>query len=494
MRNNRNLKTKKTVFVCLSSLIVILIGTAQLSADTASSVSQYGITWNFNRAYEVGNFANGDYWVVGPVTITSITPAATSTRNGWEVNPTAIGDQGFDERANNFNAGLMPSLPYNASGGESIVKSISTGAGSSSPYLQTVAILTVLSSIPPGNGANLFRPGYCGSNKTFYYTTNLATGNLLSIETTDTGETFSYLNNRFKMPQIEIGEGSTNRRLRPVDNMANNYAPYSAGELNKAIAKLNGADSVNAKMETLIYVVQAGIDRYNAVLTGQTWPGGGGHQPGHKLSVAFAAYMLNVQGMKNAVSNTFWWENRLIRDALWGAESDEISYWDYVSDPPSSNREFADPYRYIDGGNNLSRLFNGYQRVTGNNTKGAACWLRYMPGMKEFWSDAHGFIAYAERWVNHGLKAKPDPCAPIHPNDVGRSSGNWSYYGVTWGPDGEGDCIKGNGRFNDGRDGIEADTGQYRSSQMNEMWSLFSEPQVQELHKPTGVTIILPTQ
>ena len=38
------------------------------------SVSQYGITWTFEKAARVGQFVNGDFYVVGPVTVTAIDP------------------------------------------------------------------------------------------------------------------------------------------------------------------------------------------------------------------------------------------------------------------------------------------------------------------------------------------------------------------------------------------------------------------------------------
>ena len=38
------------------------------------SVSQYGITWTFEKPARVGQFVNGDWYVVGPVTVTAITP------------------------------------------------------------------------------------------------------------------------------------------------------------------------------------------------------------------------------------------------------------------------------------------------------------------------------------------------------------------------------------------------------------------------------------
>jgi len=41
---------------------------------SASSVSQRGVTFNFDRAYPVGQYVNGDWWVRGPVSIVSMTP------------------------------------------------------------------------------------------------------------------------------------------------------------------------------------------------------------------------------------------------------------------------------------------------------------------------------------------------------------------------------------------------------------------------------------
>ncbi|MEX0745706.1 MAG: hypothetical protein WD118_08890 [Phycisphaeraceae bacterium] len=38
------------------------------------SVSQYGITWTFEEPARVGQFVNGDWYVVGPVTIEAIDP------------------------------------------------------------------------------------------------------------------------------------------------------------------------------------------------------------------------------------------------------------------------------------------------------------------------------------------------------------------------------------------------------------------------------------
>ena len=38
------------------------------------TVSQYGMTWTFDKPARVGRFVNGDFYVVGPVTVTAIMP------------------------------------------------------------------------------------------------------------------------------------------------------------------------------------------------------------------------------------------------------------------------------------------------------------------------------------------------------------------------------------------------------------------------------------
>jgi hypothetical protein len=54
-------------------------------------ITQFGITWTFDKDHLVGRFANGDYWVVGPVTIIGIAPASVEIGgrviNGSMVNP-----------------------------------------------------------------------------------------------------------------------------------------------------------------------------------------------------------------------------------------------------------------------------------------------------------------------------------------------------------------------------------------------------------------------
>jgi hypothetical protein len=69
-------------------------------------ISQNGITWTFNAKVPVGRFVNGDYYVVGDVTIVSITPKPEEGRNGSVLNlPTYPAKSGFDARVKQVRSG-----------------------------------------------------------------------------------------------------------------------------------------------------------------------------------------------------------------------------------------------------------------------------------------------------------------------------------------------------------------------------------------------------
>ena len=86
-------------------------------------MTQYGITWTFAQPARVGQFVNGDYYVVGPVTVTALDPKplygkdipeseldpaekrmaeGQRLRNGFMVNPPAKMEVAYDSGTNNF--------------------------------------------------------------------------------------------------------------------------------------------------------------------------------------------------------------------------------------------------------------------------------------------------------------------------------------------------------------------------------------------------------
>ena len=187
-----------------------------------SELSQYGITWKFAQPVMSGQFVNGDWWVVGPVTLVSVAPlpgpapadeqigaaksiygasgitADKQMRNGSMIvlgrdlvadkNGTGFGCQGYDSRGLNYVPSLSMALPLNLEVNRSLISTISTEtfdksdkpscpsvfagftpprincAGTDTSVLQGAAVLTCLDKAPP---ADAFRPPYVGTDKPF---------------------------------------------------------------------------------------------------------------------------------------------------------------------------------------------------------------------------------------------------------------------------------------------------------------------------------------
>lgn len=75
----------------LIAMLLACLARPLWGAVRQSQISQFRITSTLDMDYVVGQFANGDYWVVGPVTIIQIKPASfevnSRTISGSMVNP-----------------------------------------------------------------------------------------------------------------------------------------------------------------------------------------------------------------------------------------------------------------------------------------------------------------------------------------------------------------------------------------------------------------------
>ncbi|MGA8519120.1 MAG: hypothetical protein WB735_13465, partial [Pseudonocardiaceae bacterium] len=396
-----------------------------------SSVSQYGITWTFDRAYPSGQFANGDYWVLGPVQIVMMTPPATSGRNGWMVNPVGF-TQGYDNRTQLngaspvYNAALQPRLPYVANPGSSVIKAISVDPtlATCRPCLKTAAVLTVVGSVPPENGRSTFRPPYFGTAKPMISTASMRLDLLPSLvppQSEGPIESLSALTDRFKRVQLDhvlptwLGDN-----MHPADNMPN-YGASIGRDTGDAALRLMLNEPLKTKLPAVITYVQYGIDTYYTLLGGMKWLGEGGHGNGRKLPITFAAVLLDDPAMKRAVSEgpatkSFGEDDQVYFSSranggsgqvLWGAECTEAQYWTKIT-TNNGRRDCRDPYGYVDGGG--AEIGQAYQFCcTSKEWKGTALALHLMPGLGVVWNNPY-FMLYVDRWVNFGVWAQPDPC------------------------------------------------------------------------------------
>jgi hypothetical protein len=401
----------------------------------ASSVSQYGITWNFRSERPVGQFANGDWWVQGPVTITEISPAYDSNAqdHGWMVNPATTSGHGFDGEAQDFKASLVPALPFEASGGQSIVKAVSIAGGcNGKTCLQRAAVLTVLDGVPPSNGATSFRPPYYGTDKPLFSTddmdANLGILPRLSSTAAIDGNLPSLSTALDNVNKVQLGHipGWTGDEIHPVDNFGGLTDPYGPDVSNINVESflriliVKPGDSEAERRQVAVALTQYGIDIYAERAAGVVWPAEGGINLGFKLPVAFAGVILNNQDIKETIADSprdaFAESGQVLPPSathpgvpLWGQPTgSESEYWTDVAD--EATRTIVDPYAIIDGGAIPGQWYQGC--CTALAMKGSALVVRLIPGLSDVWNDDAG-LEYVDRWVDHGTWTQPDPCAPV---------------------------------------------------------------------------------
>ncbi|HKM84521.1 MAG TPA: Ig-like domain-containing protein [Candidatus Acidoferrum sp.] len=283
---------------------------------TAASITKDGVTWTFSEAVPVGQFVNGDYYIVGPVTVTAISPQPTTSSpymNGSVVDlPTANGKSGFDSRLNDgtdeswwFDATLRSYPPISLKPGDALVSSISLATIHSVPEVMRASdmsaspvasdsVLTVLASAP---SADAFRPSYCDRNQTIYHANNLQRNLLPSLAPPNPSNTptLAQYEALYRQPWID-----TNAFLfdAPADYMPS-YGQHIAFADSYAGLLLMLNFPADQKVNLTNYLVQYGIDLYGCVQAGYGWPAFGGHRSGRKFPIILAGILLNDSGMKN---------------------------------------------------------------------------------------------------------------------------------------------------------------------------------------------------
>jgi hypothetical protein len=316
----------------------------------ATSVSQYGITWTFDRDYAVGRFCTGDYWVVGPIRIKKISTDLHAAgfipgpgQDGSMVNPNGGDKEGYDNRLNcngvsSYDAALNAALPNGkpiAPGNplvlapnSSLVSMVSwlcksptekepgtpaIAGYSKAPRSMTRsgAILTVLAGPPPEGS---FRPPYCGSDKSVKFNVSqLDRSQLRNLDppagTPDPAELAKHI----ERPWIDHVHEWLGADVHPTENMPNYGREIaatigmSAVILHLDFSKLPGKPS---KDTLLIEFVQLGIDCAGVADNGGGWPNNGGHGEGRKLPILFAGILLNDAHMKQVGT----WKTRFQED------------------------------------------------------------------------------------------------------------------------------------------------------------------------------------
>lgn len=279
------------------------------ASGRASSIQQHGITWTFDHSYTCGQYANGDYWVLGPVIITDIDPKPTDGQNGTVVNPRMGRNQGFDK---DFTAGyndyvsplnVGKTLPLNAEVDSSVVSSITADGWLKHYTIQMHAILTVVQTRP---AAASFRPAAVGlgSRASLWNESQLDYNKLRRLpraQLSSVPSMAAYVQEHFQYPWLEYDPNWTGVYVRP-EYMGRLGYGRSIADRTGDVALLLNLDFTDAeKRDLLVAYVQVAIDNYGFLQDGGVWYTDGGENIGRLSPIMLAGVVLNEQRFINVV-------------------------------------------------------------------------------------------------------------------------------------------------------------------------------------------------
>lgn len=293
----------------------ILVAFATLNARGANSVAHQGVTWTFSSDRQTGQFANGEPWVVGPVTITNINPnpsqSSSGVENGSMKNPIPATRWGFENHANVANPALSYDasknvalqLPLTLSGNDALCSSITRGVNSYPNYVDRVVVLTVLTAAPP---AGSFRTGLFGTDHAVRWNkSQINYGVLKNFAAPSMAPSKTDIENLLPpLPWFEWEGNALSSRLIGENNVKTGYfdkATNSYSTYGREIAVKWGqvglwlqlSNTQANKEKAMIQTIQCGIDIWSYIMAGGNLPPDGGQRAGRKFPVVMAAIALN---------------------------------------------------------------------------------------------------------------------------------------------------------------------------------------------------------
>lgn len=378
----------------------------------ATSVSQYGFTWTFSQDRTVGQFCNGDWWVLGPVTITSITPADTDPNDGVDmhgtlVNPGNWSYSGWDSRTQQdlyrVSSNKAKNLPLTVENNSSVLscKSFTAIAIGNAPQMELIAILTVLPTEPP---AGSFRPPYFGPTKVTDWVkwnkSKLDYTKLRNLPVVGSPPTFAEMEGYYEHTLIHLWPNWNSTYLHPALHDNPGYGREISSKIGRAALLLNLNYTNAQKEKLLIGIVQRGIDIYGISVNGGGFDADGGHNSGRKLPMLMAGLVLNDSAIL-ARANSFFAEDR---QHFYVAQAD-------VDLPRKIDADYREPYTAaMIGTPEWSANHYGmpeyaganwgipYRNVCGSGNVGMALAARIM-GLQTTWN-CPAFFDYMDRYYS----------------------------------------------------------------------------------------------
>jgi hypothetical protein len=298
---------RKNKTSCLSGQSCVLGVCHTLTSGTTTNITQYGITWYFDKPHQYGQFVNGDFWVVGPVNIINIDPRpdCSNGRHGTMINPRYGVTQGYDSRAPQWRTALCNGPQITANPGDTLMSSISLPVLTNKRYLKSASVLTIVDQV---QSPDKFRPPYTrpsretvSNNDKLIFSLNNVRWDYLPVLPRISG-TPSISSSAALIQKVTIEHGSNweskGTGINPLDN------PYLYGRdisayVSEISLQLMLDYSNEEKKQALVNLMQYGIDLYGIYLDGGHWNEDGGIFCGRKWPILFTGIMLEVDEIKS---------------------------------------------------------------------------------------------------------------------------------------------------------------------------------------------------
>jgi hypothetical protein len=294
-----------------------------------ASITQYGITWTFDKEYQTGQYANGDWWVVGPIVLHGISNSGYHVDGRKPgvgndisiVNPptdyTARLDIGYDDthfvtahdvsRPGGKGGPLIsPANPYTLAVNSSLMSCVSwldgetTGKPEQNDRTRTIAVLTCVSAAPPEGS---FRPPYVGTDKASYYNTSDVDASVLknwNRSGIKDSISLSEAERYFERVWFDVCDYA-GEHIYPINNFPATYGAYVMEAIVDSLLILNSDVSIFGKGATktkLLYrALQLAIDTSGLADNGMSWAMSGSHLGGRKMLILFGGTVFHDDHM-----------------------------------------------------------------------------------------------------------------------------------------------------------------------------------------------------
>ena len=431
------------------------------------SVSQYGIAWTFDKPARVGQFVNGDWYVVGPINVAAIFPkplygseipeselddrdkdhpVEQRVRHGFMLNPPARMKVSYDSGVRNFfDPSLIRKLPVTLKAGDVLVSTISMpkglvlkpqlweaverGVEDSSP-IRMAAVLTCVAAPLP---ADAFRPAFCDRQARIYLSRDLRRELLPTLAAPKSTPNVGLYIRFTQRPWVATCFFGFEE---PVENMPQYGRDYARVVGQDAL--LLCTDLKPEQKETLLVdFVQVGIDLGGMIRAGHPgWEGFGGHGSGRKLPIVLAGLLLGDDELAHI--------NGSFPKAHFG-EDEQTAY----GDAWTGAKVVFTGHRAIDAATGIARPGTGpYEHTQPSTWKAgheklsesyrrcctSAAWIAQALALRLLKAERHwahdAFFDYSDRWMyedeTEALKTLKQ--------DAGMDEPDWAQEGKAWEP------------------------------------------------------------